>query len=97
MKISVFISQPMNGYTDEEIVNVRKSAVENIKNIFGNDVIILDSFFCDEDTPLCKLGRSIQMLDKADIVYFCKGWDKTRGCVIEFSCAKEYGKKIFIE
>lgn len=30
----------------------------------------------------------------ADIAYFCKDWDKYRGCRIENTCAKEYGIKV---
>lgn len=36
------------------------------------------------------LGKSIELLSTADIVYFAKDWDKFRGCKIENTCAKEY-------
>ena len=43
----VFISQPMNGLTDEEILANREEAIENIKKRIGDDIQILDSFFQD--------------------------------------------------
>lgn len=40
---------------------------------------------------LCVLGKSLEALAGADIIYFCPGWDTARGCKIEHQCAVEYG------
>ena len=37
-------------------------------------------------TPLWYLGESIKLLGQADIAYFCKDWEKYRGCCIEHEC-----------
>ena len=42
-------------------------------------------------SPLWFLGKSIELLSKADVAYFVKGWDEARGCKIEHQCAVEYG------
>ena len=95
MTIKVFISQPMNGKSNDEIELERKRAIEDIEEEFDTDeIIILDSFFKDvphNAKPLWFLGKSIELLSTADMVYFCKDWEKARGCRIEHECAEEYG------
>ena len=38
------------------------------------------------------LGKSLQMLSEADIVFFVNDWKKYRGCSIEREVANRYGK-----
>lgn len=90
----LFISQPMRGRTDEEILAVRAEAIESAKRHLGEDVEVIDSFFQNapaDAKPLWYLGRSLELLSTADIVYFAKNWEKYRGCKIENLCALEYG------
>lgn len=46
--------------------------------------------------PLWFLGKSIELLSTADLVYFAKGWETARGCIIEHSCAVAYMVKTII-
>lgn len=90
----LFISQPMRGKTDEEILRERNEAITIAKDIMKDDIEVIDSFFQNapaETKPLWFLGKSIELLSSADVVYFCKGWNDARGCGIEHECAKEYG------
>lgn len=89
----LFISQPMKGKTDEEILQEREAAIRAAKEIAGEDVEVLDSFFqgADLTKPLEYLGESIKVLAQADIAYFAPGWRKARGCKIEHECATQYG------
>ena len=83
----------MRNKTDEEILEEREYAVKRVKEILG-DVHVIDSFFKDVPTdtsPLWFLGKSLELLSTADVVYFCNGWDTARGCRIEQTCAVEYG------
>ena len=41
----LFISQPMRGKTDEEILAVRKKAIESAEKLVGEPVEVIDSFF----------------------------------------------------
>ena len=96
----LFISQPMRGKTDEEILAVRKLAVKQVQERIGEDVEVIDSFFQDHptfDKPLKYLAASIALLADADIAYFTKGWHDARGCLIERMCAFAYGIKIIDE
>ncbi len=93
----IFISQPMRGKTDDEIIAERKKAITVAKDILKDDVEVIDSFFQNapaEANPLWFLGKSLELLSNADLVYFCDGWQDYRGCRIEHECAEEYGIKI---
>lgn len=92
--IKLFISQPMRGLSDEEILETRNNIKLNAERILGEPIEVLDSFFEDftptGNIPVAFLGKSISLLAKADIVYFAKGWEQARGCRIEHLVAKEY-------
>ena len=90
----LFISQPMNGKTDEQILAEREAAIDKAKEILGENVEVIDNFYTDmpDDTkPLQYLARSIADLAKADVAYFADGWKDYRGCAIEHACALHYG------
>lgn len=94
MAMRLFISQPMRGKTDEQILNERNYAISRVKKILGEDIEVIESFFKDVPTdtsPLWYFGKSIELLATADVVYFCDGWDTARGYRIEQMCAVEYG------
>ena len=96
----VFISQPMVDKTDEEIKAVRNKIIEEIRAYVDDNVEVIDSFFESaphDAKPLWFLGKSLQLLSNADIVYFAKGWEKYRGCRIEHTCAIEYGLNVMEE
>lgn len=90
----LFISQPMRGKTDAEILAERSNAIQAAKDSVKDEIEVMDSFFQDapvDATPLWYLGESLKLLATADVAYFAPGWDKARGCKIENLCAKEYG------
>lgn len=90
----LFISQPMNGKTDDEILKERSIAIEEAKEILGGEIEVIDTFYTDftpDAKPLEYLSRSIKDLASADIAYFVDGWQEKRGCVIEHKCAISYG------
>lgn len=96
----LFISQPMRGKTDEEILEVRKRAIESAERNIGEPVEVIDSFFQSapaDATPLWFLGKSLMLLSTADVAYFARGWEEARGCRIENMCAIEYGIDTVIE
>lgn len=91
----LFISQPMRGKTDEEILAVREKAIASAERYLGEKVEVIDSFFQNvpevESRPLWCLGKSLKLMADADVVYFAKDWENYRGCKIENTCAIEYG------
>lgn len=90
----LFISQPMKGKTDEEILAERRKAIRSAERQLGEPIEVIDSFFQSalaDAKPLWFLGKSLELLAGADIAYFAKGWQEARGCKIENICAIEYG------
>lgn len=61
----LFISQPMKDKTDAEILVVREQAIQSAKNLLGEDVEVIDSFFQDaphDAKPLWFLAKSLELL-----------------------------------
>ena len=89
----LFISQPMRGKSDEEILAERKKAIELAQEMIGEPVEVIDSFFQEapaDAKPLWFLGKSLELLSGVDVAYFAQGWEDARGCRIEHTCAVEY-------
>jgi len=91
----IFISQPMNGKSDEEILEERNTAIRHIKTMYP-DAYIIDSFFqeytpCNGNTGLLFLSKSLSLMAEADAAYFVDGWESARGCRIEHECCEAYG------
>lgn len=91
--MKVMINQPMNGLTDEEIKAVREEVIK----VINPEWEVLNTIFDIEfDNPIYYLAKSIEKLAEADVVVFVPGWEKARGCKIEYEIAKAYGKFILI-
>lgn len=92
-KKKLFISQPMNGKTNEQIEAERAEAIRRANEILGEEVDVIDSFFKNaphDAKPLWFLGKSFELLSTADAVAFCKDWRNYRGCKMEAEAAKQY-------
>lgn len=94
-KLKVMISQPMNGKSLDEI-KMKRSEVEKylkekgftvVNTLFNDSIVTKDK--CNE--ALYMLSKSLMEMSKCDLVYFCKEWDKNRGCKIEHEAALSYG------
>lgn len=88
--MKIFISQPMRGKTDAEILAERERAIKAAKAKWGDDVEALESFFQDAPAgakPLWFLGESLKVMADADAVIVCKGWSDARGCKVEIASA----------
>ena len=99
----LFISQPMKGLTDEEILKAREEIKTRAEQAIGEQVELIDSFIKDypkeinKSIPVWCLGKSIQYLSQADIAYFGGDWRNARGCKIEYEVANAYGIKTITE
>ena len=91
----LFISQPMRGLTDEEILKTREEICIKAEKTIGEPVELIQSFFEDfkpiGNIPVAYLGKSISLLAEADVAYFGDGWKDARGCKIEHEVAVQYG------
>ena len=105
-KINVFISQPMTGLTENDILSIREEEIQNIYKFYDTniyDVCIIDSYINDEtryefqeytsdkiNWDIYWLSQSIQKLAFADVLWLCSGWEYSKGCNIELECAIQY-------
>ena len=104
--MKIFISQPMSGLELDEIKETRKEAVMFATEfLLSNNLVkdtdkvsILDNLQEDLDPvtthALEYLGNDIKMLKDAGLICFAKGWEKSKGCNIEFQVAKTYNIKM---
>lgn len=101
------LSQPMAGKSDQEIVATRDRAINALKE---RGYEIINTLFTDEwynadqmkargvvQIPLCFLAKSLENMSLCHAAYFCKGWEKTRGCKIEHDAAVAYGLEVIYE
>lgn len=101
------LSQPMAGKSEQEIIDTRNHSIAALK-AKGFDIV--NTLFTDEwysketmegrgvvQIPLCFLAKSLENMSLCHAVYFCKGWEKARGCRIEHEAAKAYGLEIIYE
>lgn len=101
------ICQPMAGKTEQEIVEVRERAIAVLeaKGFEIVNTLFTDDWYSDQvmkargvvQIPLCFLAKSLENMSLCHAAYFCKGWEKARGCRIEHEAAKAYGLEIIYE
>jgi len=101
------LSQPMAGKSDQEIVETRARAITRLES---DGFHIVNTLFTDEwygdaamqsrgvvQIPLCFLAKSLENMSLCHTVYFCRGWEDTRGCRLEHEAAIAYGLEIIYE
>lgn len=101
------LSQPMNGFTDDEIKETRERAIKALEE---KGYQVVNTLFTDEwyskekmeargvvQIPLCFLAKSLESMSLCHAAYFCKGWEEARGCKIEHDAAVAYGLEIIYE
>lgn len=107
VQMKAMLSQPMAGKTDEEIIATREKAMATLRDE-GYEVV--NTLFSDEwyskeamegrgvvQIPLCFLAKGLENMSLCHAAYFCKGWEKARGCKIEHDAAVAYGLHIIYE
>ena len=107
---NIFISQPMTGKSEEEILATRQKAIDRIHRLASKDdeqVNIIDSYIDDAtrnefqgrmgdaiNWDIYWLSQSLQKLALADTIWLCEGWEYSKGCNVELECAISYGLHI---
>jgi len=90
----IFISQPMTGRRESDIMHERECIINEIKS--RNQDVEIDFLATTYDRnhsdkhPLTMLGDCIKRMAQADKVVFVKGWEQSNGCRIEHLCAVTY-------
>ena len=101
---NLFISQPMSGLTNEEIMNVRQKATKFISDKYPDYTIsVLPSYKAQADntynatSAVNLLGNAISLMARANVIYFVPGWQKSRGCQIENEVARRWLEETGVE
>lgn len=99
--MKIFISQPMNGLKDSQILEKRAEMIRLLTDHYGEGIEIIDSFTKSEDVigrgRVAMLGDSIMKMWDADIVLFCDGWSGSAGCTVEYEVCSRYDIKRIYE
>ena len=103
----IMISQPMHGFTDEEIIETRNRFLQFVVK---ENLEVVNTYFQDEwyskdamtergvvQIPLCFLSKSVENMSLCHKAYFAKGWENARGCKIEHEIALQYDLEIIYE
>jgi hypothetical protein len=104
-KLNIFISQPMNGLSEREILAERDRIEEVLHKLFPNDELTFLSgytseiaHFQDENQErIYRLGCSVSIMAEADYIFLPDGYMDARGCVVEARVAGEYNIPIIRE
>ena len=93
----VFISQPMNGRSFEELMAERNILTLIAQSYFDEPIEVIDSYLKEEyANPLYYIAESIKLLAQADAAIFAPEWDNGRGCRVERKVCDEYGIRILM-
>ena len=86
----------MNGKTNEEVREERKTLVNELteQGYEVVDTVISENAPKNCDEAIYYLSKSIEFISKVDAIIFMNGWEKARGCKIEYEVAKNYNKFI---
>jgi hypothetical protein len=109
--MKIFISQPMNGKCDKEIVKAKESALYKFNKYLEHEYDKINEGKTKglQEVPVVEVintdynGNAMQFLGKsiseglalADTAIFLPGWSNARGCKIEHDIAIAYGVKTF--
>ena len=104
---NIFISQPMTGKSEEEILATRQKEIDKIHQLFdadGVEINIITSYIDDAtrkhfqkytnddiNWDIFWLSQSLERLAMADMIWLCEGWEYSKGCNVELECAIQYG------
>lgn len=104
--MKVFISLPMNGYTEAVVREEQQKFLKELRTdmqekgeLKVDESLELIDTVTHASIPanpsrLWYLGEAIKKLDEADLVYFAGDWYKAKGCWVEYVAACAYGKNV---
>ncbi|MCL1994841.1 MAG: cysteine-rich KTR domain-containing protein [Defluviitaleaceae bacterium] len=92
----IYISQPTEGKTTEEIKQQRNQAETHLKDLYENPIFITSvrAFGFTEQVgkkaEVLYTAKSIEQLSQADTAVFIEDWRNDRICLVEYHVAREF-------
>lgn len=107
--MKIFISQPMTGLSEEEILFTRKKEEIKARLMFGDDVEFASSYIYENirkrleekykndntNWEIYWLTRSLGSMYTCDTLWLVEGWENSKGCQIEREIAEMYGLDVY--
>lgn len=96
--MKIYISLPITG--QEAQAREKAAKVKNMLSQMGhNPINPLSDIYVG---PMASYGQCLgydiaTLIDHADAIFLCKGWEKSTGCRIEHFVAQELNKKVIFE
>ena len=93
--MNVFISQPMVGLTNNELKKYCSKVLDMIQRRYPTEKIRLInppySYYSDgHNESVWALGKSLEYIAQADLVFFSKDWERDYICSLEHAICRYY-------
>lgn len=99
--MKIFVSQPMQGISEDQVEAVFQEAVRDIHSRIKPDVPVEILSTRKYQLPyelrkgrnerMCYWSHALQVLSMADAIYLCPGWQNAAGCSVEANVARLCG------
>lgn len=99
-KLKIFISMGMKSKSTEQVRQEMNKVFVEIQKDLPN-VVLIDSVIDNADKEIAikgnsisiwYLGKSLELMSEANLVFFINDWENYKGCKIERMVAEKYGK-----
>lgn len=96
--MKTYISLPITGHDFNQVVAQCRQAAAHLRQQ-GHTPVSPIELHPDQDRTCGQyIGRDIEVLiDQCEAIYFCEGWETSKGCQLEWHTAKIYQKQEMYE
>lgn len=101
--MNVFISQPMVGLTNDELKKYRSKVLDMIQRRYPTEKIrfitnpLIANSPHDDSLIVWYLGKSLECIASANLVFFSKDWESDYICSLEHAICRYYNIPIICE
>lgn len=101
--MNVFISQPMVGLTNDELKKYRSKVLDMIQRRYPTEKIrfitnpLIANSPHDDSLIVWYLGKSLECIASANLVFFSKDWESDCICSLEHAICRYYNIPIICE
>ena len=94
--MNVFISQPMVGLTNDELKKYRSKVLNMIQRRYPTEKIrfitnpLIANLPHDDNSIVWYLGKSLECIASANLVFFSKDWESDYICSFELTICRYY-------